>query len=107
MIDLNTNIIDWFLAGVFNVALVFFLLYIRLLIVRFSFEDLNDKIPHSNIWERIQFNITILFTILVIVNGLCLTIMLFDNQIFESIQVALVIIPLIVDLAFHLKWILF
>ena len=106
MINLSANVVNWFLAGVYNVILVFILLFIRLLIVRFSFEDLNDKIPHTNIWEWIQFYITISFTLLVIFNGLLLTVKIFDNQMFEVIQITLVIIPLIIDLIFHLKWIL-
>lgn len=107
MININENILNWFLAGLFNVVLVFLFLYIRLLIIRFSFEDLNEKIPHSDSWELIQFYITILFTILVIVNGLFFTFFLYGGPIFQQIEILLIMVPFIVDLLFHLKWILF
>lgn len=107
MINLTKNFIDWFIAGVFDVVLVFLLLYIRLMVIRFSFQDLNEKIPHSNTWEHLQFYITILFTLVVIVNGLLLTVSVFSPAIFQSVQIGLIVIPLLIDLIFHLKWIIF
>jgi len=106
MINLNKNFINWFLAGVYNVLLVFLLLYIRLMVIRFSFQDLNEKIPHSDAWEHFQFYMTILFTLLVIVNGLLLTTFIYSSTIFQNIDIGLIIIPLLIDLVFHLKWIL-
>lgn len=106
MININQSIINWFLAGLFNVVLIFILLYIRLLIVRFSFEDLNDKIPHSDLWELIQFYVTIAFTLLVVINGILLTTMIYSSKIFIWIQLLLIFIPFIIDVIFHIKWIL-
>ena len=105
MIDITKNFINWFLAGIFNVFLVFLLLYIRLMIIRFSFQDLNEKIPHTNLWEKVQFYITIIFIILVVVNGLLLTFTIFDNSLFQTVQKMLIIFPLVIDLLFHAKWI--
>ena len=105
MIDINKNFINWFLAGIFNVILVFLLIYIRLMIIRFSFQDLNEKIPHTNLWEKVQFYITIIFIILVVVNGLLLTFTIFDNSLFQTVQKMLIIFPLVIDLLFHAKWI--
>ena len=106
MINLNKNFANWFLAGIFNVIFVFLLLYIRLMIIRFSFQDLNDKIPHTDTWEHLQFYVTILFTILVIVNGLFLTFLVINDVTFQTIQIALISVPLIIDLLFHIKWII-
>lgn len=106
MINLNKNIINWFLAGVFNVILVFSLLYIRLMIIQFSFQDLNDKIPHTDTWEHLQFYVTILFTLLVIINGLLLTIFVFTDVTFQTVQISLIMVPLLIDLVFHVKWII-
>lgn len=107
MINLQKNFISWFLAGVYNVLLVFLLLYIRLMVIRFSFQDLNERIPHSDTWEHLQFYVTILFTLLVIVNGLLLTVSMFTATIFQTFQIGLIVIPLLIDLFFHLKWVLF
>ncbi len=106
MINLNKSIVNWFLAGVFNVLFVFLLLYIRLMVIKFSFQDLNDKIPHTDTWEHLQFYVTILFTLLVIINGLLLTVLVIGNAAFENIQIAFVVIPLLIDLVFHVKWII-
>ena len=75
------------------------------MIIRFSFQDLNEKIPHTNLWEKVQFYITILFIILVVVNGLLLTFTIFDTSFFQTVQKLLIILPLVIDLVFHAKWI--
>ena len=106
MIDIKANFFNWILAGIFNVIFVLFLLYVRLMIIRFSFQDLNEKIPHTDHWELIQFYVTIGFTILVVVNGLLLTVMLITSTNFQDIQKLLIIVPFLIDLLFHLKWIL-
>ncbi len=107
MINISKNILDWFLAGSFNVILIFAFLYIRLLLIRFSFQDLNERIPHSDLWEHIQFYITILFVVLVVFNGLMLTVFLITSSAFELIQKLLILVPFFIDLLFHLKWIIF
>lgn len=107
MIDISKNFVNWFLAGIFNVVLIFAFLYIRLLLIRYSFQDLNENIPHSNTWEHLQFYITILFVALVVVNGLALTVLLITASTFELIQKLLILVPFAIDILFHLKWIIF
>lgn len=107
MIDINKNILNWFMAGVFNVVLMFLFFYIRLMIIRLSFQNMNRNIPHTDFWEKVQFMITVLFLILVIVNGLLLTLFVTSEKTFQSLQTCILVIPLLIDLLFHLKWILF
>ena len=76
------------------------------MVIRFSFQDLNERIPHTDIWEFIQFYITIGFVVLVVVNGLLLTVFLTTSANFQDIQKLLILIPFLIDLGFHLKWIL-
>jgi hypothetical protein len=105
MINIDSNLLNWFIAGFMNVFIVFFFLYLRLFVIKLSYQDLNEKIPHSNFWELIQFYFTVLFVILVIVNGLFLTFNYYNNEFFQIIQILLIFIPFIIDLVFHLKWI--
>ena len=107
MININKSIFNWFLAGVFNVIFIFLFFYIRLMIIRLSFQNMNRNIPHTDFWEQLQFIITILFLILVVVNGLLLTFFVYNNKTFQILQICILMIPLIIDLLFHLKWVLF
>ena len=75
------------------------------MIIRFSFQDLNEKIPHSDTWELIQFYVTILAVILVIINGLFLSVFIYNDQTFQNVQIGLLVIPFLIDVLFHLKWI--
>ena len=68
---------------------------------------MNRNIPHTDFWEKVQFMITVLFLILVIVNGLLLTLFVTSEKTFQSLQTCILVIPLLIDLLFHLKWILF
>ena len=107
MININKSIFNWFLAGVFNVIFIFLFFYIRLMIIRLSFQNMNRNIPHTDFWEQLQFIITILFLILVVVNGLLLTFFVYNNKTFQILQICILMIPLIIDLFFHIKWVLF
>lgn len=107
MINIQVNILDWFFAGVFNCLFLFLLNLMRILIAKFSFQDLNENIPQSDTWEKMQFNLLVLSFFIVIFLGITLSIAIITPEMFQFLLFYLIVILFLQDLGFHIKWIIF
>lgn len=107
MINIQVNILDWFFAGVFNCLFLFLLNLMRILIAKFSFQDLNENIPQSDTWEKMQFNLLVLSFFIVIFLGITLSIAIITSEMFQFLLFYLIVILFLQDLGFHIKWIIF
>ena len=104
MINFPSDLISWFLAGVYVVLLFFFLAYIRAKIIHLSFSGLKREIPQSDRWENIQFIFVFLNILIPILIGLLLTFVVIKPELFILLLNIWLITNFLPDIGYHIYW---
>ncbi|MHA2366487.1 MAG: hypothetical protein ACXAC7_21200 [Candidatus Hodarchaeales archaeon] len=104
MIDFPADLLSWLIAGLYVVLFCVIVFLIRLTIVKYSFQGLNEDIPQTDRWESIQ---TLFFFgnfIFPAVIGIFFSIDFLSVDLYTWFLIFWIVINFLPDFGYYLIW---
>ena len=104
MINFPEDLTNWLIAGVYVVLFSVLLAVIRLQIIKYSFQGLNENIPQTDLWESIQFMLLVSSVLVPIIIGLLYSFDQISAIFYQWFLAIWIIINFLPDFSYYFYW---
>ena len=106
MIFIPDNLLSWFLAGIYVVLLCSVISFIRIFLIKVSFQNLNENIPQSDSWESMQLLLILVNIAIPSFIGFFYSFNTFTTEIYQLLLAILILINFLPDFSYYFYWLL-